>query len=91
MVTNSPPLPGDCPPCPKCKSAHAVYPDGERNWWCGSCKFEFDDDPDEGGDYSTDPTRRAERNEQYDAKKAGRGAKGKPSFQRRRQKGGRRR
>ena len=32
-------------------------------YWCDKCRCQFDDDPDEGGDYSWDPTRRLEREE----------------------------
>ncbi len=48
------------PSCPKCGKNSCVYEDGERNFFCTVCKVSFDDDPDEGGDYSNDPTRRIE-------------------------------
>lgn len=51
--------------CPECGSAESVYPSetvpGE--WWCQACMIPFDHDPDEGGDWSNDPTRRIERQE----------------------------
>ena len=50
------------PDCPECGSNNSVFPDftvgGRENFWCNFCKVSFDDDPDEGGDWSTDPTRR---------------------------------
>ncbi len=42
---------GDGILCPFCKKRGAVY-DGDRRYYCPSCKKLFDDDPDEGGDYS---------------------------------------
>lgn len=48
--------------CPKCgrKQPHmgpaALY-------YCKFCSGYFDDDPDEGGDYSNNPTRRLEQQE----------------------------
>ncbi len=57
------------PPCPKCGKLDRVYEDGERNWFCTACKWSFDDDPDEGGDYSNDPTRRIELAEARKASK----------------------
>ena len=51
------------PKCPRCNSSRRVYADFERDFWCTSCHMGFDDNPDEGGDYSTDPTRRIEREE----------------------------
>jgi hypothetical protein len=32
-------------------------------YWCGKCKGYFDDDPNEGGDYANNPTKRAEWDE----------------------------
>ena len=53
----------DSPKCPKCGCNRHVYEEGDRDWWCDLCKIAFDPDPDEGGDFSTDPARRAEREE----------------------------
>lgn len=47
------------PPCPLCKSKKVIK-SGDRNFFCTRCKATFDDASDEGGDYFTDPTRRAE-------------------------------
>ena len=51
------------PKCPKCGSNRQVYEDGDRGFWCDSCKVAFDNDPDEGGTHSNDPTKRIERTE----------------------------
>ena len=49
------------PKCPKCGRR---APNGEGDtFWCDHCLMMFDDDPDEGGDYGTDPTRRMMREE----------------------------
>jgi hypothetical protein len=54
----------DRPPCIRCGSRKDVGEAGERRWFCHGCKVLFDEDPDEGGDYSTgDPSRRMEREE----------------------------
>ena len=52
------------PPCPRCRSHKSVYHDRDRNYYCRLCHIAFDDDPDEGGDYCTDPTRRIQREEE---------------------------
>lgn len=52
------------PLCPWCHNRRYVYEDGDRNYFCARCKRIFDDDPDEGGDFFTDPTRRSEKMEQ---------------------------
>ena len=51
--------------CPKCgkkqprRSADAIY-------WCSTCRMQFDNDPDEGGDFSDrDPSARLERQERF--------------------------
>ena len=51
------------PDCIRCHDNRSVYHDGDRNYFCTACKIAFDDDPDEAGDYYTDPTRRIEREE----------------------------
>lgn len=56
------PLKAPMPKCPKCNSARAVVQLAE--FFCNNCKFIFDNDPDEGGDYSDrDPSARLERQE----------------------------
>lgn len=46
--------------CPGCgKKFPVTGPDGL--YWCSACGCYFDADPDEGGDFHNDPTRRAER------------------------------
>ena len=49
--------------CPRCKGPqakrgpHSIY-------WCEKCRAQFDDDPNEGGDYDDqDPSARLERDE----------------------------
>lgn len=51
------------PPCPRCGTARHVTTRGEF-YHCGRCDGHFDDTPDEGGDYSADPSRRLERREE---------------------------
>ena len=46
--------------CPKCNRSGVVQGD---QYWCRHCSMIFDDDPDEGGDYATNPARRMERQE----------------------------
>lgn len=45
--------------CPKCGRPQKPG-DGQRIFWCDWCKMQFDDEPEEGGSYFSDPTRRAE-------------------------------
>ena len=52
------------PQCPWCGRRNQIYPHGEREYWCRRCNRVFDDDPDEGGDYYSDPSRRMERREE---------------------------
>lgn len=48
-------------PCPRC--GRRTQPQGGLHW-CTHCRALFDDDPDEGGDYSDrDPSRRLVRAE----------------------------
>jgi len=52
--------------CPFCRSKK-VAEHGHRTYVCARCNAWFDDDPDEGGDYFSDPTKRMtvrERQEQ---------------------------
>lgn len=52
------------PPCPVCRTArHVVSHDGD-GFFCGKCRGMFDADPDEGGDYFSDPSKRLERSEE---------------------------
>ena len=51
-------------PCPWCKTAKHVYAHGEREFFCSRCKRLFDNEPDEGGDWSDrNPAVRLEREE----------------------------
>lgn len=52
------------PRCVRCHDNRSVYEDGDRQYYCRLCKIVFDDEPDEAGDYYTDPTRRIQREEQ---------------------------
>lgn len=47
------------PPCPHCQTAAQVIRQGEM-YHCRRCRGLFDDEPDEGGTHSDDPTRRIE-------------------------------
>jgi len=58
----------DLPDCPSCGDNRSVHKDGDRNFFCTLCKVEFDDNPDEGGDYSINPTKRIERQEAWAAR-----------------------
>lgn len=55
------------PDCPRCGDNRLVFEDDDRGLWCNYCKIAFDNDPDEGGDYSNDPTKRLERQEAWEA------------------------
>lgn len=51
------------PACPKCGRSKSVVSQGEM-FHCHACAAFFDDDPNEGGDYSDrDPSARIERQE----------------------------
>ena len=53
----------DTPRCPACNSPAMLQ--GEF-WYCPPCDGLFDDDPDEGSDYSDyDPSWRLQREEQW--------------------------
>lgn len=61
------------PKCPCCGSSKQVYPDGHRNFFCRTCKRVFDNEPDEGGEYSDfDPSWRMEREERKGRKRRNR-------------------
>lgn len=53
------------PPCPRCKKNKDVVSSGDGELhFCERCRFQFDNDPNEGGDYSDrDPAARLERQE----------------------------
>ena len=49
--------------CPKC-GRPKPYKSPDALYWCDHCKGMFDDQPDEGGDYSSrDPSARLEKQE----------------------------
>lgn len=48
--------------CPFCGRWKSVRPQADT-FFCTRCFKHFDNDPDEGGDYATDPTKRIERTE----------------------------
>lgn len=50
--------------CIKCGRRKSVQEIGHRTYRCGFCGTLFDDEPDEGGDYATDPARRMIREEE---------------------------
>jgi len=45
--------------CPRC---NRPQPDTgpDSIYWCGDCRCQFDGEPEEGGNYFSDPTKRAE-------------------------------
>ena len=49
------------PKCPKCGKRN-VRPSGDRNWFCGECRMEFDPTDDGEVGYGS-PSRRLEREE----------------------------
>ena len=50
----------DCPGCGRSQARQGT----DTIYWCDVCQCQFDDDPDEGGDYSgRDPSWRLEREE----------------------------
>lgn len=51
--------------CPFCKDKRTVKL-SEHMFCCHNCDAYFDDEPDEGGDYCSDPTRRMMREEERD-------------------------
>ncbi len=63
------------PPCPRCQKTNNVTvgagKPGERLMYCSGCRAMFDDDPDEGSDYSDrDPAARMIREEERKRKRA---------------------
>ena len=56
--------PARMPDCPWCGDARRVYEEGDRDFYCLRCHRTFDEDPDEGGDFSQfDPSWRVQREE----------------------------
>ena len=56
------------PPCPVCNTAKHVVPHDGDAFYCGKCHGCFDAEPDEGGDYFSDPSKRLERVEERKGK-----------------------
>ena len=55
--------------CPKCDGLVEAG-EGQDTFWCIRCRAMFDDQPDEGGDYSDrDPSARMEREERAAAER----------------------
>lgn len=52
------------PPCPCCKTNKHVELNGRDAYFCGKCSSLFDFEPNEGGDYFSDPSKRMERAEE---------------------------
>lgn len=55
--------------CPACGTRQPMRLPGESIYRCDKCGGMFDDSPDEGGDYSTDPSRRLEQQEEQAMRK----------------------
>lgn len=49
--------------CPRCGVKQKRKDDPDAVYYCSRCRGMFDNDPDEGGDYHADPSRRMERSE----------------------------
>ena len=49
--------------CPKCGRKQPLSKTPHDTYYCEWCRMMFDDEPDEEGDYCTDPTRRLMREE----------------------------
>lgn len=61
------------PRCLRCHRSDQVYEEGARNFWCKRCKIVFDDQPDEGGDFSDrNAAARLEREERSQDRRIGR-------------------
>lgn len=50
--------------CPWCGRRKSVHDEGET-FYCTACSRRFDSDPNEGGDYYADPSKRLEQSEEY--------------------------
>ena len=46
--------------CPKCGRRQPFTHD-DAEYYCPTCGMSFDNDPDEGGDYFNDPTKRLDK------------------------------
>ena len=56
--------------CPGCNRTQPMRgPDSV--YYCPHCSAQFDDDPDEGGDYYSDPVKSAEAKERRERRKVG--------------------
>ncbi len=49
--------------CPKC-GRKQPFRTPDALYWCDNCRGQFDGDPDEGGTYCDDPSKRMERAEE---------------------------
>lgn len=49
--------------CPKCNRKQPRHT-SDSIYFCEVCKCQFDDSPDEGGDFFSDPSKRLERQEE---------------------------
>jgi len=50
--------------CPGCRRKQPKRGGHDTIYWCNHCRCQFDDDPDEGGDYDDrSPSRRLEMSE----------------------------
>lgn len=60
------------PKCPAC--GHRGKPQGvtKEVFWCDYCGGLYDNEPEEGGDFYTDPSRRLELREEKSNRKASR-------------------
>lgn len=59
--------------CPGCGGVQEKRIAGSSLYWCGKCQCQFDDDPDEGGDYGDDPSRRLIKQEEAAERRKQRG------------------
>ena len=57
-----------CVACPRCNRMQKARTH-DSIYWCSHCQCQFDNDPDEGGDFSSrDPSWRLEREERRQQK-----------------------
>ncbi len=54
--------------CPKCNRKQP-YRSADSIYFCDECRMQFDDSPDEGGTYFSDPSRRMELEDERRAQK----------------------
>jgi hypothetical protein len=65
VATKAPPV--RCPGCQRPQSRRGP----DAIYWCNHCRCQFDDTPDEGGDFSDrDPAWRLEREERTPSRRA---------------------